>query len=394
MPIGRILSAAAAGALAACTPSTPSTPASSGTKPRPVRFAVAQPYTARDAAVFPGRVRAERRPSLSFRIPGRLTQVLVDVGDEVKEGAPIAFLDPSDFRTRVADATAAVAQAEANAARTKRTAERAERLFKGNAVSEAERDQTRDLAKSAQALLESARQRLELARRELAYTRLVAPESGVVVERRSDPGANVQAGQAIIRLSGDGLEIRTDVPESVLADVQNGGSTEVRIAALGGGFRSGKVIRVAKGAIGQGVLYPVFVRLDEREPRLVPGMAAEVKFVNVDTTAGALLAVPPSAVVGDPDGAFVWVLEDADSTSDQKVWTAHRRSITVARLNGRSALVAEGLKSGERVATAGASYLSEGQRVRPARLAPVVFQGVHTPAPVPVPEVGESEEQP
>ena len=350
-------------------------------RPRPVRLETVSTYVARAATVFPGRVRANRQPAVSFRIPGRITELLVDVGDRVKKGTLLATLDPADFRTRVADAAASVAQAEANAARTGRAADRARRLFEGNAVSESERDQSKDLARSARARLESARQRLALARRELEYTRLVAPQGGVVTARMSDPGTNVEAGQSILQLSGERLEIQTNVPESALGATTTGAQAEARIPAVGGGFRPAQVIRVAQSAADRSVLFPVFVRLVEADARVVSGMAAEVRFAAAVAGERRLLTVSPSAIVGDPEGPFVWALEVAPKTGngEQETLVARRRSVSVVRLTDRFALIGAGLQAGDKVATAGVNYLFDGQIVRPARLAPLVFEGTHTP---------------
>ncbi len=370
------------GVAAACAPASSKT-VEAARRPRPVRLAPVRVATGVETAVFPARVRAERQPALSFRIPGRVESVAVDVGDEVEQGQLVASLDPNDFRTRVADAEAAVAQASADAARTRRVAERGKRLFSAKAVSEAERDQTRDIAKSAAARLESAVQRLALAKRELEYTRLVSPERGVVVERLFDPGANVQAGQPVVRVSGDALEIRTDVPESALVNAKVGAEARVRLPSLGDTPVAGRVVRVTKGATDRSVLYPVFIRLADPNLKLVPGLAAEVRFTPAQpgnpADRDALLAVPPAAVGGDPDGAFVWVLEPepADGAGQDEVFVARRRGIRLVRLTDRAALVSDGLAVGEKVATAGASYLFEGQRVRLARRAPSVFEGLH-----------------
>ncbi len=350
-------------------------------RPRPVRLATVAPYRTPVGAVFPARVRAERRPALSFRVPGRIATLRVDIGDQVQTGDLLAVLDDADFRTRVVDAKAAVAQARARVAQANRAAGRAGRLFAAKAVSQEERDRTRDLADLASAQLESAQQRLALAERELGYTRLQAPEPGVVVERRADAGANVMAGQSIVLLSGAAVEIRADVPESALSYARPGGVAEIRLPSFGPTFQTAEVVRVAKGATDRSVLYPVFLRLTSSNEALVPGMAAEVRFVADDDRSTNLMAVPPTAVVADPDEPFVWVLNPTDG-DETAILEAQRRTIMLERLTSRAAVVSKGLEIGEKVATAGVNYLSEGQRVREARLPPLVFEGVYVPSPL------------
>lgn len=340
---------------------------------RPVRYARAESAQAGTAAWFPARVDAQSAPSLSFRVSGRVAQVRVDVGDTVKAGQLVAVLDDSDYRTRVADARAAQAQARAEAERTRRIAERNARLFAGNAVSEDERDQSRDIAAAAAARLESTQQRLELAERELSYTRLEAPQSGVVVSRRIDEGTNVSAGQPVFELSGERIELRADIPETALTRARVGERVEVRIPAMGADEMKAEILRVATGAVPGQILYPVFLRLIDPEVAPAPGMSAQVRLLDRQGQT-ELVSVPPTAVVADPDGAFVWVLEAEGEAEedDSTVYRARRRSVQLHRITGRRALLQSGVEADEKVVTAGVHYLSEGQRVRKARRPPLV----------------------
>ena len=364
-------------------------PGSKQDKVRPIRFTEVSPYLGEEISLFPGRVRAERQPGLSFRVPGRVSTITVDVGDSVTSGTLVAQLDASDYATRVADAKAAVAQARAEAARTRRTAERNERLFAGKALSESERDQAVDVAAAAAARLESAVQRLALAERELSYTRLVAPESGLVVGRFVDPSTNVEAGQSVLQMTGSSIEVRADVPETALSRAQVGATVQVRFPALGAEFHPAEVARITTGATGRQVLYPVFLRLSDESLRPAPGMAAEVQLGNGHQSDANLMSVPPTSIAADPDGPFVWVLEDAEvdpttktgSPSEQEntLLKVRRRGIRLTQITGRYAVISEGLRPGERVATAGVTYLHEGQVVRPATMPPLVADELLAP---------------
>lgn len=91
---------------------------------------------------------------------------------------------------------------------------------------------------------------------------------------------------------------------------------------------------------------------------ILPGMSATVEVAIADQDAGALV-VPAGAVDTGPDGAFrVWVLDEQDNT-------VHPRPVEVGSLADGRLEVLHGLRSGETIITAGAGYLSEGQKVRP-----------------------------
>ncbi len=352
-------------------------------KIRPVRYAEAEASGVGAGHAFTGRVRASQQPALSFQVPGRVEQVLVEVGDSVKKGQVLAVLDRADFATRVASARAAVAQAEAEARRARRDADRNERLFSGSAVSEADRDRSRDIAVAAEAQLERLRQELALADRELGYTRLVARAPGTVVERRLDPGVNVSAGQPVLHVAGGKLEIQVDVPETMVSAILVGSPAQVRLPALGEGRRSALVTRVAHGLGSGRVLYPVFLSLDVEADPLAPGMAAEVFFPPPSPDAGpSTVRVPVSAVVSGREGAHVFLL--VEDKEHEGRFVAERRPVDVLRIDRGYAHVTGALERGAKVATAGVHHLFAGEVVRLARLAPLVFEGVHSPDPTEV----------
>lgn len=374
---------------AACAGGEEAAGSESAVRARPVRAQRAQVYRGERASLFPGRVRSESQPAVSFRVPGRIIQLRVDVGDRVRPGQLLAQLDPSDYRTRVDEAKAAVAQARAEAKRTQRTADRNARLFAGNAISEAAFDQSQDVAEAAAAQLASAEERLKLAQQELSYTKLNAPEAGVVVARPVDPGTNVRAGDPVVQLSGDRIEVRVDLPETALKDVRLGAEAQVRLPALEDRFRSARVVRISSGTARRQLLYPVFLRLTDDGARPVPGMSAEVQMPQVTELEGDLVSVPPTAVVGDPEGTFVWLLEPDEGSGsepdgsaptnegdDGPLYRARRQSVSLAKLTGRAAVLSSGVGPEQQVVTAGVHYLSDGQRVRIARLPPLVEDDV------------------
>ncbi|MEM1026293.1 MAG: efflux RND transporter periplasmic adaptor subunit [Myxococcota bacterium] len=338
--------------------------------PRPVRTSQVETKASASAIWLPGRAEATEAPDLSFRVGGRIERLVVDIGDEVQAGQLVATLEREDYQARASQAEAEVARARAEAERTKREAQRAQALFEGEATSEANRDQTRELAEAAAAQLEAAEQRQKIALRELGYTQLRAPQAGVVVERRAEPGVNVAAGQAILSASSRKVEVRVDVPDTLISSIAVGSTALVRKAGAKTEEASAKILRAARASTERSSLYPVILQTDHL--RLVPGMAVEVRLEEADS-GDDFLVVPSTAVVANQRGAFVWTLVDAaDLKGDEPFYKANALQVQFSHMEGGEAFLTGGVRPKQRVVTAGARYLKEGMVVREARLPPLV----------------------
>ena len=156
-------------ALTACSAEEPVVKA-----PRPVM--VVQPQTA-DAVVqaFPGEVRARLEPELAFRLGGKVTKRLVDVGTQVKTDQVLAELDPEDVRLHLDAMRAQVSAAEANLQLVKAERDRYSKLLDRQLVSHSHYDNAQNQFKTGEARLRQARAELEAAKNQADYTQLRAP---------------------------------------------------------------------------------------------------------------------------------------------------------------------------------------------------------------------------
>jgi len=369
--------------------------ASGPPKPRPVRTAQVQSRPSEGALWLPGRVQSTETPELSFRVPGRVARIEVDVGDTVQAGQVVARLEDEDYAARASQAEAEVARAQAEADRTRRAAERAAALYEGEATSESNRDQSRDLAQAAAAQLQAAEQRLRIARRELSYTRLVAQQSGVVVDRRADPGANIAVGQVVLSLGSQEVEVRVDVPETVLGAVEVESKARVRYAGEDAAEVEATVKRVARATVDRRSLYPVILAVEDLD--LASGMAVEVQLQDRRVREDQRV-VPSTAVVADQDGTFVWALELAENEASEAktkepLFRARAARVGFSHLEGPDAFLHHGIEEGQTVVTAGTRYLKEGMLVREAKLPPLVPEDGRRPMAPFVSRRGPAEER-
>jgi len=328
---------------------------------RPVRVIEVYATGGGRARSFSGVARAGVESILSFRVPGTIDELPVRVGDHVRAGQLIARLDPIDYELQVKETEAALSQARAQARNADAGLRRVRGLYENDNASRADLDGAIASAASATAQVESVTKRLELARRQVDYTRLQAPVGGAIAELRVEVNENVGRGQAVAVLtSGVAPEVELAVPEGFITQIAEGDTVSVRFDALAGRTFEGVVTEVGVSASALATTFPVSVRLPDAGSDVRPGMAAEVTFVFGANDTTERFFVPPEAVGEDREGRFVFVTQPTEAG----LGVAHRRSVTVGEFTPTGIEIVEGLASGDLVVTAGVSRIEDGQQVR------------------------------
>ncbi|MGB1131377.1 MAG: efflux RND transporter periplasmic adaptor subunit, partial [Haloferula sp.] len=184
---------------------------------RPVKaIQIGSPSTI-DRKVITGKARPAEQVDIAFEVPGKLVELAVDVGDEVKKGQALAQLDPRDFRN-------AVAMAEAEAQRAAAQRDRVVKAFETNAVS------AQDVT-NAKAQSRAADAAVEIARKQLEETTIRAPYDGSIAATYVENFENVLGKQKVVRLIDlSRIEMVVDVPESLIPNVPYVESIEVVFA--------------------------------------------------------------------------------------------------------------------------------------------------------------------
>jgi RND family efflux transporter MFP subunit len=159
----------------------------------PVTVAVPLAERVVDWDDFTGRFEATSSVEVRARVGGFLQSVHFRDGDFVRRGQLLFTLDPRAAQAQLAAARAALTQAEAELALSRTNLTRSEGLLASQAVSQSEVDTNRGAVQTAEAALASAQANVRARQLELEFTRVTAPSSGRVSDRRVDPG-NVIAG--------------------------------------------------------------------------------------------------------------------------------------------------------------------------------------------------------
>jgi RND family efflux transporter MFP subunit len=290
---------------------------------------------------------------------GYLDAVLVDRGDRVRKGQVIALVRPSDLPDQLAAARGTLAQAQSASALARTNYERARALAPQAVVSQQELQQAQSQLTSAEAAQEAAQAQISAVAVRLGETRIASPLTGVVAQRRLDPGALVgpPGGGAILTVARvDVLRVFITVNERELAGVTLGKDAHVELDALPGRSFSGKVVRLAPQLDPGTRTLDAEVQLQNESGELRPGMYGRGSIV-IEVHRQAPVA-PVGAVVFSDGKAYTFVLGGE---------TVRRRPIEVGVDGGNWVEVKAGLRPGDQVVVAGSESLADGMNVRVSR---------------------------
>ena len=283
----------------------------------------------------------------------RVAEVFVDVGDTVKRGQKLVELSTALLSAEVATKQAALKQREAELLNTEAGLKRGEALSSMNVLSEADLDRLKSESLAAQARLESARADLETSQLRLQFSRVTAPDDGVITSRTVTVGQIAQAGTEMLRLLRNGrIEWRGEVPEVRLSSLRAGQS--VIVTTPDGTELAGEIRVVAPTISDANRTGLVYVDL-AADPRIRPGMFARGE---IEIGRGMGYTVPLQSMVSLDGYSYVFVLR-GDSTVE-------RRRVETGAVRGDAIEVIEGIESGEMIVERGAGFLKDGDLVNVA----------------------------
>jgi membrane fusion protein, multidrug efflux system len=307
---------------------------------------------------YAAEVRARTESRLSFRVGGKLVRRQAALGDTVKQGQPLAQLDPQDLRLSQDAARAALQAATVNEQQARADYTRFKELRDQGFISSSELERRDTALKAAQAQLEQAQAQAGVQGNQAAYTTLVANAAGVITSIDAEVGAVVAAGTPVMQLAHEGpRDVSFSVPEDRVRDMRTmlgqKDAVKVRLWSSHGDTLSATVREIAASA--DPVTRTFLVKADIGRPDVRLGQTATV-LVERPQMAG-VSKLPLTAVLEQEGKPVVWVL-------DRESMTVKSQQIQVAGAEGNSVIVSSGLKEGQTVVIAGVHVLSEGQKVK------------------------------
>ena len=309
----------------------------------------------------PGEVipRSGGEADVSAPLDGRIVGNRVPViGSRVRAGETLLrILPPTSLPGDVASLELALEEAEAEFSYARNDRERAERLVSAGASPAKRLEEARTAEVTSAARVKAAKARVAQYNATSAGTgtpenstlfAVRAPISGVITETSTAPGANVKAGETLLRVVDvDTVYISAIVPEAALPRVKALSGAEMEIAGTEKPRRLQRLISVGRVVDTASRTFPVIYELDNRDRAVAVNQAVHVRLL---TTKSSLApAVPESAVVDDGGRPIVFV----QLTGEAFV----RRPVKLGVREGGMVEALQGVMPGERVVTKGAHLI-------------------------------------
>lgn len=368
----RLVLLALAGLLTACAPQ----PAAPPVVPSVFVSPVQNDGGAAQRVLF-GSVSPRVEADLSFRVSGKVTARLVELGQPVRLGQALARIDPADYLLAVQAAVEQQRAAEVDATQSASDAARFKRLLADGSVGAADAERQQARADAATARLAQAQKQADLARNRAAYSVLVAPFDGVVTAVRFEAGQLVNDSQSVLSLARPNeLEVVVDVPELLVGSLKAWQASLVIAAGSDAPATPPIPLRLremapstnpatrttraryalAEGAVGKGLRMGMTAEVRLHKVGLVSGAELPVGALLITTSA---LKTTAASAPDSPTGPAVWLVDA--QTSALKRQPVQLLSQTTDRVR------LAGLPEGALVVTVGAQKLDDGLKVQPVQ---------------------------
>ena len=256
-----------------------------------------------------GTVQPDTIVEVKSKASGEILNILVETGQEVVRGALLVEVDQRVPRNNLAQAQADLEVARARLANAQSKKRRADELFKTQSITQEEQEQAALDEASARADVVRSQVAIENARDQLSDTRVTAPISGMIITKTvergsviSSPTSSVGEGTILLTMADLNLvQVRTLVDETDIGKIQPGMTATVVVDAYPNRPFQGDVLKIEPMAeVQQNVtMFPVLVRIANRDKLLKPGMNAEVE-IHIGNREG-VLAVSNAALRTERD---------------------------------------------------------------------------------------------
>ena len=309
-----------------------------------VEVMTTQPEVFTDRVQIVGDVEANRDVVVSAEESGVIRQLVVEKGQWVKAGQPLARIDDRVLR----------AQAEEAAARAELDAEswqRQKRLWEeDNVGTEMAYLQAKYGAQTSEAAARVAQERL-------GRTVVRAPISGIVEDRLVEVGSMVSPGAPVARIVDIGrVKVSGGVPERYAGEIQRGGEAEIVLDAFGGREFTGTIGFVGAAVDEGSRTFPIEVTIPNPNGLIKPGMIATVRVARGGSNEA--IVVPQEAVLREEDGYIVYVATERGGET-----VAEARVVVPGSSQNNRVVIEAGLEPGERVIVVGQQQTAAGDRL-------------------------------
>jgi len=330
-------------------------------KPAELRTVFAQPVVFEPRTTsrsFVGVVRPRVESDLGFRVPGKVAERLVQTGDRVVAGQPLARLDTTDLGLQREQAEAELAAARASLVQAEAEERRVEALRRDGWSTAAAAERQRAVVEEARGRRSRADRAVSLAANGFAYATLAADAEGVVTATLVEPGQVVAQGAPAVRLAKtDGREAVAAIPEALIERVR---AARAQVSLWSDPTRSyeARLRELSPSADPATRTYQARFTILDAPARLDFGLTATVTLSEPESEKVARL--PLSALFNQGAGPGVYVVDPATGA-------IALRPVDVAAYEANEVVLRGGVAAGDMVVTLGVQKLDASQRVRLAQ---------------------------
>ncbi|MDP3159402.1 MAG: efflux RND transporter periplasmic adaptor subunit [Reyranella sp.] len=306
------------------------------------------------AITLTGIIAAQVETELSFRVSGKISERLVNVGDPVVRDQVLARLDPVEQQAELESAKAGMQSAQAQLQQATASFDRQKSLLATGNTTRRDHDQAEAALRSAQAQLDQARAQLSSAEDQLSYTVLRADADGIVTARSAEAGQVVAQAQSIYAVARNGpRDAVFNVHEWALANLATDKGLPISLVSDPAVSTLGDVREISP-AINPSTM-TITVKIGLRQTP--PGMNLGTIVNGVGAMKQRKVFLLPWGALFEIDGApAVWLIDPSSNT-------VSLTPIIVDRYIQDVIAVTSGLENGQRVVTAGVQLLRPGQKV-------------------------------
>jgi RND family efflux transporter MFP subunit len=321
---------------------------------RPVLVATVHYEAESPERSFVGTIKPRIETDMGFRVPGKVAKRVVEVGQTVDVGQPLATLDEVDLKLQAEQAEAEFRAATGVLAQAAAAEQRAKDLRGKGWTTDAQMDQAKAAADEARARLNRAQRSVELTNNSLSYATLVADTRGVVTATLIDPGQVVAAGQTAIRVARFAeKEAVVAIPETLVARAKEGIAT-VTLWSEPNKKYAAKLREIAPAADPATRTYLAKFSLPGAGESVSLGMTATLTLSDPETERVARL--PLSALYSQGGAPSLYIV---DAQGDVTL-----KPVTVKSYESNSVVITGGVDEGAKVVALGVQKLDPAQKVR------------------------------
>ncbi len=337
-------------ALAGCNDKVAEKPAPT----RPVLVATAHYEAETPERSFVGTIKPRIEADMGFRVPGKVARRLVEVGQTVEVGQPLATLDEVDLKLQAEQAVAEHTAATGVVAQAVAAENRAKELKVKGWTTDAALDSARAAADEARARLNRAERSVDLTKNSLAYATLAADARGVVTATLIEPGQVVAAGQTAIRVARFAeKEAVVAIPETLVERAKTG-SASVTLWSEPNKKYAAKLREISPSADPATRTYLAKFSLPDVGDNVELGMTATLTLCDKQTARVARL--PLSALYDAGDKPSFYVVDDAGDIA--------LKPVTIKAYESNDVVITGGVDEGAKVVALGVQKLDPSQKVR------------------------------